>query len=100
MAQIRQKLPTKTAKQKEVKKIFLITDTEELKELLEMFEWVTDEVQTNKVSISKVYPCVNYLKKGLSSVGSYQFTKNMRKELLNASKRMMFIYQLLIQIQT
>ncbi len=61
-ATIKSKLPNKTKKQKEVKKNFYIDETErnmlqELKDLLDMFEWVTDEQQTNDVSISRVYPC-------------------------------------------
>jgi hypothetical protein len=30
----------------------------ELKQVLDLFEWVTDEFQANDVMISSVYPCV------------------------------------------
>ena len=35
---------------------------DELKIVLELFETVTDEWQSDSVSISKVYPCVSSLK--------------------------------------
>ena len=68
MKTIRSKLPAKTAEQREVKRKFDITSVErdmleELKEVLEMFEFVTDELQSNKINISRVYPCVMYLRK-------------------------------------
>ncbi len=89
LATIKSKLPNKTKKQKEVKKNFYIDETErnmlqELKDLLDMFEWVTDELQTNDVSISRVYPCFNYLRKGLSKAGTYIYTSQLRKDLLNS----------------
>ena len=39
---------------------------EELVFVHEWFEWVTDEFQTNHVSISRVYPCVSVLRHKLS----------------------------------
>jgi hypothetical protein len=36
------------------------------------------------VSISRVYPCLNYLRKGLSKAGTYIYTSQMRKDLLNS----------------
>ena len=76
IAVIRNKLPKRTAKQKETRNNFCIDDKErkmltELKQLLEMFGWVTDELQSNKVSISRVYPCISYSRKGLSTTGNY-----------------------------
>lgn len=61
-------MPAQNAKQKEIKKKFCLTSTErdmlsELKDLLEMFEFVTDELQSNKINISRVYPAVAMLKK-------------------------------------
>ena len=89
MVVIRNKLPKKTAKQKETRNNFFIDDTErkmleELKQLLEMFEWVTDELQSIKVSISRVYSCINFLRKGLSSVCDYEYTKQIRSDLLKS----------------
>ena len=40
---------------------------EELKVVLEMFEFVTNELQGNVVSISRVYPCFIYLHTNLLS---------------------------------
>ena len=84
---IKNKLPTKSKTQKEVKKFFYLDETErkmlnELKDLLEIFEWVTDELQSNDVSISRVYPCVNYLRKCLTKDCTFEYTKEMRKDLL------------------
>ena len=49
-----------------------------------MFEWVTDELQSNKVSISRVYPCINYLRKGLSTAGDLVYTTQLRSDLLKS----------------
>ena len=38
---------------------------EELKQVLEMFEFVSDELQAGGVTISKVCPCIDFLKKKL-----------------------------------
>jgi hypothetical protein len=55
-------MPTFNKKQMEAKKKFFLSDQDremlaELKVVLEWFEWTTDEFQTNKVSISRVFPC-------------------------------------------
>ncbi len=56
---------------------------EKLKDLLEHFEWVTDEFQTNSVSISRVYPCVTYLKHKLTETNySLVHTKKLREDLM------------------
>ncbi len=52
--------------QKAIKRNFDITTVEremlsELKQLLEMFEFVTDELQSNRINISRVYSCIQYL---------------------------------------
>jgi hypothetical protein len=55
---IKNQLPAKTSAQIEVKHYFGISKKEremliELKEVLQMFEFVTDEIQTNDISILK-----------------------------------------------
>ena len=84
---IKAQLPTKTAAQLEVKNNFGISKKEremliELKDVLQMFEFVTDEIQTNDVSISRVYPCINYLRKGLSDERPFKYTTQLRSDLL------------------
>ena len=69
---IRDKLPTSTKKQRDAKKAFELTvmEREILKELVLILQWfenVTDEFQSNRVSISRVYPCVIFLRDSLSS---------------------------------
>ena len=54
----------------------------EFKDILQMFESVTDELKRSDVSISRVYPCVNYLRKGLKSSGPFNYTKQMRQDFL------------------
>ena len=89
-ASIRSKLPTKTKSQKETKKNFTLNDNEremleELKVVLEMFEFVTDELQADGVTISKVYPCVNFLNNGLNkNISSHKHTQQLRKDLLKS----------------
>ena len=39
---------------------------EELVDLLEPFEWATDEFQSNEVSISRVFPTIKYLNEFLT----------------------------------
>ena len=36
------------------------------------------------MSISRVYPCVNYLRKGLKSSDPFNYTKQMRQDLLES----------------
>ena len=60
---IRNKMQTKTTKQRKIKKNFALSIKEramleELAEILKHFEWLTDNLQTNEVSISRVYPCI------------------------------------------
>ena len=64
-------MPAQSKKQKAAKLAFVLTATEreileELVFILEWFEWVTDEFQTNHVSISRVYPCVSVLRHKLT----------------------------------
>jgi hypothetical protein len=53
-----------------------------LVDVLELFEWVSNELQTNKVSISRVYPSIISLKEDLLfDIESYRFTQDLRKAL-------------------
>jgi hypothetical protein len=87
-ALIRNKLPSKTEKQKQTKKNFNLTAIErkmleELKQVLEMFEFVSDELQADGVTISKVYPCIDFLKKKLIlHLDMCEYSKQIREELL------------------
>jgi hypothetical protein len=60
---------------------------EELIDVLQMFHFVTDERQTNKVSISRVYPCIHYLRKGSQNPGTSKYTKELRADLLESFNR-------------
>ena len=64
-------MPVKTKKQRKAKADFELKSTErdilnELITVLEWFEFVTDEFQSNRVSISRVYPCINFLRDKLN----------------------------------
>ena len=88
-ASIKSKLPTTTKAQKETKKNFSLNiEREMLKELrkvLEMFEFVTDEIQGDGVTISKVYPCINFLKTSLTKdLSSSKYTHKVQKDLLSS----------------
>ena len=89
---IKSQLPVKSAKQRAVKNNFGLSKKEremleELRDLLQMFEFVTDEIQTNDVSISRVYPCINYLRKGLENLGPFKYTTKLRVDLLESLNR-------------
>ncbi len=79
-----------TDKTKEQKKKFDLTVTEramlnEVKVILELFEFVTDEFQTNGISISRVYPAIKMLQAKLGeNLDDYVYTKYVRKELLTS----------------
>ena len=65
---IRNEMPAKTQEQREMRSKFDLSSVErslllELVDILESFEFVTDELQSNRVNISRVYPCITYLKK-------------------------------------
>jgi hypothetical protein len=50
---------------------------EELCTVLEMFEWVTDELQTNNVSVSRLLPSITYLKVNLADgLNACRYTKD------------------------
>ncbi len=69
---IREAMPTTNTKQKAIQKKFNLNAVEremlmELKEVLEYFEWATNEFQSNLVSISRVWSAIDALKRKLSS---------------------------------
>ena len=84
MKDIQDKMLDKTREQRRVKKFFYIKQNEremlkELQELLQMFKLVSDDLQSNKVSISYVYPSVNSLIIKLKrNTESYIHTKDLR----------------------
>lgn len=92
-ANLKKKMPTKTKKQRKAKSEFDLTSVEreilnELVIILEWFEWVTDEFQSNRVSISKVYPCVNFLRAKLSDeTGSFVHTEEFCDSLLKSLEK-------------
>ena len=70
-AQVRGKMKRTTFKEEQKYKKNFISDKDrsmliELKNVLTLFELVTDEFQSNRVSISRVYPCVDSLKDNLN----------------------------------
>jgi len=92
---IRNSMPSRNKKELEAKNKFKLSDKEremleELKDVLEMFEFVTDEFQSNKINISRVYPAVKYLRDNLipkddnNQAIKYNFTNKLRKDLLES----------------
>jgi len=90
---IQQSLPRTSRKQQEVKANFALSSTDrailkELVELLESFEFVTNQLQGDGVSVSKVYPCFRFLDTFLQPEASditpskYKHTIQLRKQLL------------------
>ena len=53
MKKIRDKMPCRTKGERKVKHKF------------DMFEFVTDEFQSNRINISRVHPAIKYLKENL-----------------------------------
>ena len=90
---IKGNMPTRTPQQRETKKNFDITSEEramlvELVSVLELFEWVSDELQGNQVTISRVYPCVLYLQSELTNnFEKLKYTKDLRLALLDSLNR-------------
>ena len=80
----------KTQKEKAAVKAFGLTliereILEELKAILEMFHFASLEFQSNKVSISRVYPCVQVLRAGLAkALNDNKHTKKLAKTLLTS----------------
>ena len=95
MKKIRQEMPTKTSEQREIKSKFDLSyidrlKLQELKDLLEMFEFVTDELQSNRINISRVYPAITFLSNKLEEddENKFEYTRTIRKEmLLSLNKR-------------
>ena len=87
---LRRSLPIRTSRQKDTVKLFTLSVEdreilEELREVLEEFESVTNDLQTNQVSISRVYPAVRTLMHKLSTnLWRYTHTEKLRKELLKS----------------
>jgi Tfp pilus assembly PilM family ATPase len=81
---IQSQMPSNSQKAKQARREFQISSTErvmllELKELLELFEIATNELQSNEVSISRVFPSINSLIINLSrNINDYTHTKEMR----------------------
>jgi hypothetical protein len=95
MKKIRDKMPSRKKGEREVKNKFDLTSVQremltELRDVLEMFEFITDEFETNRINISRVYPAVKYLKENLLAKDemnvtiTYQHTDNLRKDLLKS----------------
>lgn len=86
--EIQKKMPKKSTRQQEARKKFELTVSdramlEELVNVLEWFEWVTDEFQSNRVSISRVYPCVEFLRLKLTeNLDSLVYTRALHNEFL------------------
>ena len=86
--QIRKSMPKRTTAQREAKEKFNLSKKEramleELAEVLKHFEWLTDNLQTNEVSISRVYPCIVTLRvKILENLDQKSYTKQLSRDLL------------------
>jgi hypothetical protein len=83
---IRNEMPTRNAKEREVRDKFHLKSNEramleELKEILEAFEFITDELQSNLVNISRVYRGITFLKEKLS-INNSVYTTDLREALL------------------
>jgi dihydropteroate synthase len=79
-------MPTRNAKEREVRDKFHLKSNEramleELKEILEAFEFITDELQSNLVNISRVYRGITFLKEKLS-INNSVYTTDLREALL------------------
>jgi hypothetical protein len=86
LKQIQNSMPNKTSKEKTARKNFSLTAVEramleELKDLLELFEFVTNEFQTDDVSISRVYPSIkSLLFKLVDKLDEYKYTQTLRMD--------------------
>ena len=62
-----------------------LVEREMLTELKEMFNFASLELQSNQVSISRVYPCVQVLRKGINNdIDNNKYTKQLAKTLLES----------------
>ena len=94
MKAIRNQMPGRTLAEREVRSKFDLSQEQrdmliELTSVLEMFEFVTEEFQSNKINISRVYPSVMYLRNCLLEKDDkdqevvYKYTHDLRKDLVN-----------------
>ena len=98
---IRDKLPKKNKHQRLVKKFFSLSAKEramlqELCQVLTWFEFVTDQLQGNTVTISRVYPCIRMLMRNLNETDNMaaKYTSSIRQELrLSLIKRFGYMVQ-------
>ena len=88
LAKIRKKMADNTQSEKTTKANFSISGIEremmkELVTILQWFEFATDEFQSNRVNISRVYPCIKFIENKLSEDNDYNFsfTNTIRLEL-------------------
>ncbi len=90
---VRGRLNRKTYKAEQKYKKFLITEQErsvlvELQSVLNMFELITDEFQSNRISISRVYPCIDSLRDQLKgNMEDAIYTKQLRLDLLDSLEK-------------
>ena len=83
-------MPAKNKKQKEVRTKFNLSVKEramleELAEILIHFEWLTNNLQTNEVSVSRVYPCIVTLRlRLLENINTKEYTKQLRNDLIES----------------
>jgi hypothetical protein len=89
MKKMRQEMPTKTSEPREIKSKFDLSYIDRLKlqvlkDLLEMFEFVTDELQSNRINISRVYPAITFLSNKFEEddENKFEYTRTIRKEML------------------
>jgi hypothetical protein len=88
--EVRESMRKSTPKEQAARAAFGLTLVEremltELKDVLEMFQFCQLELQSNKVSISRVYPCIQYLKMGLkSNLNDAKYTQQLRRNLINS----------------
>jgi hypothetical protein len=75
---IRELMTSKPANKAKIEREMLI----ELKEVLELFEWATDEFQSSLVSVSRVWPAINTLKfKLLEDIHQKKYKTDLRRSL-------------------
>jgi len=93
-AEVRGKMSRTSYKDEKKYNKFFISSVErsmlqELETVLSMFELITDEFQSNRVSISRVYPCVDSLKDQLEQgIDQAIYTNELRGNfLLSLEKR-------------
>jgi hypothetical protein len=90
---LKESLPRSTKKQRQVYNKFDLKTADraslkELKEVLEPFEYVTDQLQSNRVTSSRVLPCIKYLRVHLEKPFSqFKYTASLRITLLDSFNR-------------